>query len=75
LNAWYSVPSSYVRESGSYYIQYNEDTTDWEIKGETFAGDYTGVDFEVAGNQVQYSSSNIAGTIVKSVLNWFAKYL
>jgi hypothetical protein len=71
----HSSPNEYLRESGSFYIQYNEDTTDWEIKGETFAGDYAGVDFSVAGNQVQYSSSNIAGTIVKSVLNWFAKYL
>jgi len=68
-------PSSYLRESGSYYIQYNDDTTDWEIKGETFAGDYAGVDFSLTGNQVQYISSNITGTLVKSILKFFAKYL
>jgi uncharacterized delta-60 repeat protein len=67
--------ATYLRESGSYYIQFDEDLSIWDIKGETFTGDYAGVDFSVAGNQVQYSSSNIAGTIVKSVLNWFAKYL
>ena len=65
----------YLRETGSFYLQYNEDTTDWEIKGETFAGDEAGIEFSVDGNQVQYTTTNIAGTLVKSILKFFCKYL
>lgn len=71
----HTSPDTYLRESGLFYIQYNDDTSTWTITGETFAGTDAEVDLSVSGNQVQYESSNITGTLSKSVLNFYLKYL
>lgn len=43
----------------------------WELSGLDGFGDDTGVDFDMtAGGQLRYTSTNIAGTVVESLMRW-----
>jgi hypothetical protein len=74
LTKWYAT-INYYKEIGSFNIQYDDMTTTWTICGESFSGDYAGVDFSMSGNQVQYISSNITSVLVKSELIYNTSYI
>jgi uncharacterized delta-60 repeat protein len=65
----------YYKEIGRFYTQYDDDTAVWSITGETFTGSNAGVTFSMSGNQLQYISTNIAGTPNKSYFRYIVKYL
>jgi len=67
--------ATYLKENGAFYIQYDDNTTDWRITGENFAGDNAGIIFSILSNQMQYTSTNIPGVISKSTLKYIIKYL
>jgi uncharacterized delta-60 repeat protein len=66
---------SYLQESGTFYIVFDEEYQKWIIKGETFVGNEAGLSFRVKDGQLQYTSSNLAGTLVTSTLKYVGKYL
>jgi hypothetical protein len=75
VSPWKLYPDTYLREAGAFYIQYDADVDSWDIVGETFAGLGANIDFSMNGDQLQFTSSNISGTLQKNTLNYFAKYL
>lgn len=70
----HSGPDLIMRESGNFDLYYNPISLEWEISGETYSGGGADVDFSMNGNQVQYVSSDISGTIDNSSLRFFLKY-
>jgi hypothetical protein len=68
--------TDYKHEIGTFFLYYNPVSAAWNLVAETFGGLEAGVTFSItAGGQVQYVSSNLAGTLVTSTLKYVGKYL
>lgn len=61
------ITGTELKEVGSFSGVYSDNNTDWTIIGETFSGDDAGVVFTMtSAGQLQYTSSNLTGTIIES---------
>lgn len=66
----------YLHEAGSLYLVYDLVAEIWRISANVFGGTNAGVELTItAGGQVQYTSSNVAGTAVINEMSFYCKYL
>jgi hypothetical protein len=67
----YSSPNAEIMTQGSFSGIYRQLSSTWEIDGYTFTGDNPEVQFSITSlGQVQYTSSNLSGTKVESMIKF-----
>jgi hypothetical protein len=67
----YSSPNAEIMTQGSFSGIYRQLSSTWEIDGYTFTGDNPEVQFSITSlGQVQYTSSNLPGTKVESMIKF-----